>query len=447
MAVTRSAVRGQRATPRAATTRRRSLLDALAVLAVPAGVLLTWRWGEALTAGGRRLFLGAAPFHGEYDARITPAVVVPVAIAALVVLFGSRLSERLRWPAATTLAVVVAAAWATSLAAVDGLSAIAAPLTQDDEYLADVRRVGSLRSLLSTYVEELPTFHTHVRGHPPGPLLLLTWLNRIGLSGPVPAAALVIVAGASAVAAVAITIRAVAGVDVARRALPFLVLLPAALWVATSLDALFLAVSAWSTCAIAVAARRTGSASLTLGVAGGIGWGLALHLTYGVAPLGLLVLAVAVVPGRRRTARVLASSAVGLLAVFAGFAAAGFNWFAGVAATQAEWAKGAGPGRPWLYFIVANAAVAVVCIGPAVLAALTRRQSPGARVLLAPVLAALLVANVMGFFRGEVERIWLPYVFWLVAAVATLPRPSVRGWLALQATTALAVQLLLVSRW
>jgi hypothetical protein len=183
-----------------------------------------------------------------------------------------------------------------------------------------------------------------------------------------------------------------------------------------------------------------------LAVAGGAGWGAALLLTYGVGPLGLLAVAVTVVPDRRRTGQVLALSAAGLAAVLGSAAALGFNWFAGAAATRVEWARGAGPGRPWLYFLVSNAVVAAVCVGPAVVAALTRPLGATARLVL-PVLAALAVANVVGVFRGEVERIWLPYVPWVAVAAAGVPRPSVRPWLAVQAATAIAVQAVLLSRW
>ncbi|HZG93647.1 MAG TPA: hypothetical protein VEZ46_02945 [Mycobacteriales bacterium] len=419
--------------------------DALIVAAIPAAVAVAWWWGEALTRAGRRLFLGAAPFHGSYDLRVSGAVVAPVALAAAVVLLGPAVFARLGWRAANVVAVLTTAAWAVALAAMDGLSAVAAPLTQPDEYLADVPRVSSLRDTLASYVADLPTYQTHVRGHPPGPLLLLAWLDGIGLGGPVPAAMLVIATGATAVAAVAVTVRAVAGAATARRALPFLVLLPAALWVATSLDALFLAAAAWSTAALALAARA-GSRWPALAVAGGAGWGAALLLTYGVGPLGLLAVAVTVVPDRRRTGQVLALSAAGLAAVLGSAAALGFNWFAGAAATRVEWARGAGPGRPWLYFLVSNAVVAAVCVGPAVVAALTRPLGATARLVL-PVLAALAVANVVGVFRGEVERIWLPYVPWVAVAAAGVPRPSVRPWLAVQAATAIAVQAVLLSRW
>jgi hypothetical protein len=426
---------------RAAISRR----DTLVVAAVPVAVVLTWWWGGELTRAGRRLFLGAAPFHGSYDLRVSAAVIVPVAVAAAVVLLAPAVFARLGWRAANLVAVLTTAAWAVALAAMDGLSAVAAPLTQPDEYLADVPRVTSLRETLASYVADLPSYHTHVRGHPPGPLLLLAWLDGIGLGGPVPAAVLVIAAGATSVAAVAITVHAVAGAATARRTLPFLVLLPAALWIATSMDALFLAVAAWSTAALAVAARA-GSRWPALALAGGLGWGAALLLTYGVGPLGLLAVAVTVVPDRRRTGQVLGVSAAALVAVLGLAAALGFNWLAGAAATRVEWSRGAGPVRPWLYFLVANAVVAAVCAGPAVVAALTRPLGSTSPLVL-PVLAALVVANVVGVFRGEVERIWLPYVPWIAVAAAELPRPSVRPWLAVQAVTAVVVQLVLLSRW
>jgi len=46
-----------------------------------------------------------------------------------------------------------------------------------------------------------------------------------------------------------------------------------------------------------------------------------------------------------------------------------------------------------------------------------------------------------------VERIWLPFAVWLVAAAGLLPARQVRWWLAAQAVVTLAVNHLLLTTW
>ena len=78
-------------------------------------------------------------------------------------------------------------------------------------------------------------------------------------------------AGCAAAAVVLVAARLVAGEDRARQAAPFVVLSPAAIWIATSTDAFFLLVAAVAvTLAIAALAATTATHS---GPAGGGGRG------------------------------------------------------------------------------------------------------------------------------------------------------------------------------
>ena len=92
-------------------------------------------------------------------------------------------------------------------------------------------------------------------------------------------------------------------------------------------------------------------------------------------------------------------------------------------------------------------------LGPAVLAGLrrlgTRPRSAAAplALLVAAGVATMLVANLSGMSKGEVERIWLPFAIWVVQATALLPRSQVRVWLAAQAVLALGVNHLLSTPW
>jgi hypothetical protein len=74
------------------------------------------------------------------------------------------------------------------------------------------------------------------------------------------------------------------------------------------------------------------------------------------------------------------------------------------------------------------------------------RLEPSTLLPLAAV-AAILVADVTGLSKAEVERIWLPFAVWLPAGAVLLPAPSRRGWLAIQAVTALLINHLVLTGW
>ncbi len=61
--------------------------------------------------------------------------------------------------------------------------------------------------------------------------------------------------------------------------------------------------------------------------------------------------------------------------------------------------------------------------------------------------AVLAVAALAGFTKAEVERIWLPFVPWLLVSTALLPERWRRWGLGLQVCSALVVQHLLYTSW
>jgi len=297
---------------------------------------------------------------------------------------------------------------------------------------------------LDTFTERISGYTTHVRGHPPGITLVAWSLERVGLGGPWPLAALFILGGALAAPAALTAVRETAGEPSALRAAPFLVLAPAAIWVATSADALFAGISAWAAALIVLATGRTDGRGDLMALAGGVLFGVALNLSYGV----LLVWTVpAVVAVARRRPRPLLIGAAGAVAVVGVVALSGFWWVEGLLATRAEYLGGVSRFRPYGYFLVANLAAVGIATGPAVPAALARLRRPGLWLLVAAGLVAVLVADLSGLSKGEVERIWLPFVPWLLVATAALPPSRARAWLAAQATVALVVELLLRTTW
>lgn len=415
----------------------RRLRHAWPVLAVPAAVAVCALWAALLTRSGAELHIGAAPLVGRWDVRLTPLVLLPVVAGALLLAVAPPLAETARWRVLLFLTTVGAVLWSVALALADGTPGLVDPLSSRDEYLFEVPQVRA--GFLPGFVERINTYGgpgawtTHVAGHPPGALLIFAGLARIGLGGPGPAAALCVLAGASAGAAVLVAVRAVADERTARRAAPYLVLFPGAVWVAVSADALFLGVTAWG-----IAALVTGRSLF-----GGLLMGAGLALTYGALPLGALALAALV---RRRNPRGLLVAGAGVMVVLGGLALAGFRWDEGLAETLVRVEAGAGGERPAVYFAVANIAAFGLAVGPACLAGLMalRRADP-LWWLVGPVLLALVVADLSGASKGEVERIWLPYAPWLLLAAARLP-PG-RGWLLAQAVTALTVQVVLDSKW
>ncbi len=387
----------------------------------------------ALVWDNPRLDLYAPPFAGHYGPRVGAWTVIPVLAAVLLYRSASWLvTLPWRWLLAGSTGAAVL--WSVSLALMDGPAALRDPLLPSGEYLHDVPRVVGFASLLHGFTATIAhgphPWTTQVAGHPPLLLLVLAGLRAVGLGGPGPAAIMFVGVGCTAVAAVLVTVREVVDEPAARACAPFVALAPAALWVAVSADALFMAVIAWG---VALLTVRRGA------LAGGVVIGIALMLSYSVIPLGLLVLAVT------RRVRPLAWVGLGVLVVLGFFWYFGFFYPDGLDQTLVRVRAGDGGSRPYQYFLVANLAVLAVALGPAGVTALTIWTRGSLAWLVAPVLVAVAVSDLSGASRGEVERIWLPFVPWLLVATARLPRP--RQWLGLQLGAALVLDALLRAKW
>lgn len=400
-------------------------------------------WGTLLVSADERFLLGVPPLMGRLDPRLG-GIAIPSMLAILALWSAPRLAATLPWRQLLWAAFAAAAAWAMALALVDGPSGLVRPLESRFEYLHDVPLVGSPGAFLDGFVDDIDRYTTHVRSHPPGFLLALWSLDRVGLGGPGAAAALVIAGGAAAVPAVLAALRETAGEAHARAAAPFVALAPAAIWIATSADALFAGVAAWSAALCILATGDKGSRSDALALAGGLLFGAALFLSYGVVLLALVPLTVAVA---RRRFRPIAVAAVGTTLVLLTLGAAGFWWPEGMSATRGEYAESIARFRPYAYFLVANLAAFAVAVGPATAAALARLRRPGAWLLAGGALAAIAVANLSGLSKGEAERIWLPFAPWVIAASAGLSAGLRRGWVAAQLSTGLIVQSLIRTSW
>jgi methylthioxylose transferase len=429
-----------------------------AAMVVSVAALLGWR----LIGAGVDIDLGFPPLLARWLPHVGPGTPVAVAVAALVATNGPGLAARLRWRTLLWAAYPTAVLWTLALALVDGWQrGVAGRLATRDEYLHDVPLVGDVPLMLRTFSDHILTtavdpgqswfWTTHVGAHPPLAFLLFVWLDRVGLGGGGPAGVSVILVGASACVAVAVALRALGAERIARRSLPFGVLLPGAVWVGVSADGLFAGVLAWSVALVAVGCAGRGLRSGIAAAAGGALYGCCLYLSYGLALGVLLPLAVLVGTGAGRAA-VLAAS--GLAVVVLAFTASGFWWFTGYADVKVIYASSIAASRPYLYFGLADIAAVLFAAGPALVAGIRRvAANPGAMprpaaLLAGAAVAAILLADLSGMSKGEVERIWLPFVVWLVPLTALLGRPATaRAWLLGQAVLALAVNHLLLTVW
>lgn len=401
-------------------------------------------WGRSVVGADPRLHVQAPPFVGTW-APTGPGVrsLVPVAVAAVVIAFGPRWAAKAGWRVLLVATPGASIAWSVALATTSRWSDLTSPLATKYEYLAAVPRAAAPAQFLRTFVAQLSSFPTHVKGHPPGMVLVLAALERLGLGGPGWATALVLVVSASGAVAVLVAVDDVAERTVARRLAPFLVVVPAAVWTATSGDALFAGVGAWAVATGVQATSPRVHHRRTVTALSGALFAAVAMLSYGLVLLALVPIAVAA--QRRRPGPIVAIGTTAGLLLLALAAGTGFRWWDGLAATRAAQLAGVAPRRPYAYFVVANLAALAVSIGPAAVGGLAVVRRRPAAPLVAGGLAAVVIADVSGFSKGEVERIWLPFVPWLVVGAANLSSP--RRWLAGSAGVAILVQLWLRTPW
>jgi hypothetical protein len=400
-----------------------------------------------------------APLTARWRPRFGPGTIPSVVIAAAAWRWAPTLCRRLRWHTLMLAAFAAAFAWLVALAVVDGRAGLAASIETPGEYLVTARHVQDIGAVLRHFVAHIGEnssnpWPTHVAGHPPGALLFFVLLVRLHLGGALAAALVVTVIAATTPVAVALTLRLLGTERLARRAVPFLVFGPAAVWSAVSGDAVFTAVAAWGLCTLAASAsggRRTGWAV----IAGGL-LGCCAYLSYGLALVALLAIGVLVAA---RTWRPLPYALVGVGAVVAAFTASGFAWWQALPVVKARYYSGIASTRPasyWLWGDLAALAISAgLAIGPALGASaarvrgLVRGRLESRPVAVLSIAAVLCIgaADASLLSRAEVERIWLPFVPWLLLGVALLPSRWRQRLLATQLVTALLVQTLLYTRW
>jgi methylthioxylose transferase len=402
------------------------------------------------------------PLHAEWDPRTGIGTLPALLVGGLAVWWAVPLAERLPWRGLLLTSYAGGLAWLFSLAFVDGKDGIAKILDDEYEYLRTARSMTDLPAALRGWVARIPydglpddipnaNWPVHVAGHPPGALSFFVWLDRIGLGSGWAAGLVVTFVAASIAVAVLVTLRLLGAEVVARRAAPFLVFAPAAIWQAVSADAVFAAVAAWGIAALAAGAVRR---SVPWSLVAGLLLGYAVMLSYGLPLLGLLAVAVLVVA---RTWRPLPWAVLAALAVVAAYGAFGFWWWEALPALHDRYWAGVAKNRPPSYWLWGNLAALTFSAGPMMWAGFTAlgRQAREvgvdaarvARWLVAAAAAMVLAAELSQMSKGEVERIWLPFVPWLLIACALLPERWRRAGVAIQVVVALVVQHLLFTGW
>ncbi|MEW2402047.1 hypothetical protein [Streptomyces sp. NPDC046862] len=448
------------------------LRDLVAALAAALLVVVAVLVGRHIEHTHGTLHVGWPPLYANWGPHAGPGTPAALAVAAAVVAYGPVLAARLPWRALLPVAWGTAMAWIWSLALIDGWHrGIAVRLTTRYEYLQVIDRFHDIPATLRDFTHHIllgspDHWPPHVAGHPPAATLTFVLLDRIGLGGGGWAGTWCITVGATACLAVLVTVRALAGEDLARRAAPFLVLAPAAVWMGTSADGYFAAVAAWSVALLALAVTAgPGPRARAAAFAAGLLFGLTWYLSYGLTLFALIAAGVVLLGGSR--ARPLPLVLAGATVVPLAFTLVGFHWWEAYHLLVERYFQGAGGIRPYGYWVWANLACTVFLVGLATAAGLRHSgatllaergglrvragsgsgPSADARLALLVSVAALavLVADLSGMSKAETERIWLPFALWLLPACAFLPRP--RTWLAAQACLALLVNHLLMTGW
>ena len=195
-------------------------------------------------------------------------------------------------------------------------------------------------------------------GHPPGALGFFVVLVRLGLGSGWAAGLVVTLVAASTAVAVLVTLKTLGAESAARKAAPFLVFGPAAVWQCVSADGMFAAVAAWGIAALAVAGTRR---SLGWSLCAGLLLGFGVMLSYGLPLIGVLAVTVMVLA---RSWFPLIPAAAAALAVVLLFAAYGFVWWEALPVVHDRYWDGVQRNRPTSYWIWGNLAALAVSAGP-----------------------------------------------------------------------------------
>jgi hypothetical protein len=421
-----------------------------AALAAAGVVVVAGVWIRDTASG-----LGAPhpPFLMHLLPAVDPLVLVSVAVLGAAVWAAPVLVARVRsgWAFAGSIYLMsLALGLALNLARVgtDGwwkVFAIDGPHRSAEgrfEYLTGLPQlhngIGYYLSHFGALFNGLPT---HVKGNAPGPLVAL---HLLGIGNPGALAALCIGLGAFTAPLAYDLGRAVGGSEQrARIAGALTAFAPSMLlFGVTSADYAYAAFGLVVGCLLVRRSTRTLiGGSIALALASFFSW-LLLAIPFWVA---LVVLRR---DGWRRAVVVAVAVVVGW-ALFNGLLAAlfGYDPFSALSATHHVYTTGFSTHRPYSFWVFGSPAAWALMLGLPLAWLALRALSDGETTAIA-LWALILVASVLGFTKGETERIWLPFVpLACVAAAAVIPPRRLRLLLGALAFQALAVELLFFTVW
>ena len=429
------------------------------------------------------------PIHAEWMPRVGVASAVALVLAGL---FGWKAvdwAETLPWGRLLVATYVAALAWMLTLALLDGTGRHRRHHGRQlrvHEHRAQGRPTSPplwrSTSAASPTTPSPRNWPVHIAGHPPGALAFFVLLVRLGFTSGFEAGLIVSILAATTPVAVLCTLRTLGAEQIVRRAAPFLAVGPAAIWMCVSGDALFAAVGAWGLAALAMAAtRRSTGPQVAWSVVAGLLLGYVVMMSYGLPLLGILCLAVLWLGGAvasaadRGAGRASASSL--------SFAAFGFYYWDALPELHDRYWEGVGGrrtaavldvGQPRRLPLLGRAdgrrrrrvaahrqgpaaparldGPASSARGPGLLARLPRfpqERSPRHAVYVMTLAGVLtvLTADLSQMSKAEVERIWLPFVPWVLLGCALLPERWRRRGVWIQLTAALVIQHLLRTTW
>nr|WP_255670421.1 hypothetical protein [Aeromicrobium wangtongii] len=391
------------------------------------------------------------PLHADWDPRIGILTLPAVAIGLALALVLPVLARNVPWRVLLLAAFAATWVWVMALAMTEGTDGLARVFERRQEYVYDAQGVGSIHTMLQTFVDRIPysspeNWHVHVAGHPPGALLYFVGIDRLGITDPFWIGVVCVTIACTAVVAVLSTLRTLGTERLARSAMPWLVLAPTAVWTGVTGDAVFTAVAAWGLALLAIAAKRGGAVPA---IGAGLLLGSCVYLSYGLVLLGILAVAVLLIA---RSWRPLPWAVGGALVVVALVTAGGFAWWEAYPVLRERYYDGIASERAFSYWVWGNIAAWTFTVGLAVWAAFpaaaraARRGNVLAQ-LAGAALLTILVADLSGMSKAEVERIFLPFTIWVVALPALLPERWHRPLLISQVALALLTQTLLLTRW
>jgi methylthioxylose transferase len=398
------------------------------------------------------------PLHAVWDPRVGPGTIPALLLGLLAAAYATRVAQTARWGRLLIATYVAGVAWLICLALVDGPVGISAVLEHDYEYLNTARSITDVPGMLEEYVSRIgfsaapDNWPVHLAGHPPGAVLFFIALVRVGLGGGLAAGLAVALIAASTAAGVMTVLRTLGAEQAARRAAPFLVFTPAAIWMCVSADAVFGAFAAWGMAALSKASVAQGAReSLAWSVVAGAILGYVVMMSYGLPLLGLLAVAILVVGGSFRP---LVPATLAAVAVVLAFYVYGFAWWEAFPELRQRYWDGVASNRPPEYWMWGNLAALAFSAGPVMYAGVAHltavkieQSTRVVRWLAGAGVAMILAADLSQMSRAEVERIWLPFVPWLLVSCALLPERWRRWGLIGQIVAALVTQHLLWTDW